>query len=192
MEELKKEVETDASSNQVKIAFAQETKVKSSIPAYRNSPRFSPSSPSTYENFRTSSSAQALAIVSRNKYYIFCPGVQSHWVEECKKLPELSPSEVKEMVLKGNACFCCFRKGHRAIECKTRNNQKCDKCNSTRHNSYLHEEASRSYVTQTTSVEENIEECTQRIESVCIHASQGKCTMMPIIKVKVTGNNGKL
>ena len=81
VEKLKKEVETDTSSNQVKIAFAQETKVKSSIPAYRNSPRFSPSSPSTYENFRTSSSAQALATVSRNKYCIFCPGVQSHWVE---------------------------------------------------------------------------------------------------------------
>ena len=148
--ELKEEVGTECSANQVKQAFEPEVQVRESKPQSR---------PASYSNKSWSgpafqppvASAQALATNTRSKSCIFCPGLQSHWVEECRKLRNIPPHEVKEIAIRENACLGCFKKGHRWKDCRSREKLKCAKCQSNKHHTALHEEGRNgSYVTLTT------------------------------------------
>ena len=203
LQELKVEVDITCSSDQVKQAFEPE------VPSHRdqrvqNKPNKAWSNPS-YQ-YQSVSSAQALTANTntRTKYCIFCPGTQSHWVEECKKAPHKSPEEVKEIVMKENACLGCMRKGHKIKFCRTRSQLKCAKCGSTSHHTLLHEDGRRgAYLTVTESnnnstVAESNAEVSEDTKAVVVkgatalQARLGKeSTLMPIMKVRVKGVNGK-
>ena len=152
LKELKVEVETECSAHQVKVAFEHETMPHEDVKPQNKSYR--PNSSMPYSSMPylqpATSSAQALTTSSRSKYCIFCPGTQSHYVEECNKAKFMSPQQVREITMKENACLGCFKKGHRIFECMSRAKLKCDKCQSTRHHTYLHEEGRNgAYVTIT-------------------------------------------
>ena len=203
LQELKVEVDITCSSDQVKQAFEPE------VPRHRdqrvqNKPNKAWSNQS-YQ-YQSVSSAQALTANTntRTKYCIFCPGTQSHWVEECKKAPHKSPEEVKEIVMKENACLGCMRKGHKIKFCRTRSQLKCAKCGSTSHHTLLHEDGRRgAYLTVTESnsnstVAESKVEVSEDTKAVVVkgatalQARLGKeSTLMPIMKVRVKGMNGK-
>ena len=196
--ELKEEVETESSSNQVTIAFPECVENKDAKPQPRNKPWSSPPYQQPY------ASAQALTVTSRSKYCIFCPGTQSHWVEDCRKLKNLNPKEVREIAIKENACLLCFKRGHRIFDCRSRGKVKCEKCQSPRHNTALHDNDRKgTFITLTSNenndqpkhVKVNEENISQPIEvkgATAVHAKLGNNeTIMPIIKVRVKGNNGK-
>ena len=213
LNELREEVENECSSNQVKLAFQQEADTRDSKPpmkskSWSNTPYQQPYA-----------SAQVLTATSRSKYCIFCPSTQSHWVEDCRKLKNLNPKEVRETAMNENACLLCFKRGHRSFDCKSRGRIKCEICQSTRHNTALHDgERKGAYVTLTSKVEvskgptqqlqvqpqvntqpqevqvkaDNVPPPAEVKGAIAIHAKLGNNdTIMPIIKVRVVGNNGK-
>ena len=211
LHELKEEVGTETSSNQVKLAFENEAPVKETRPPNRSNYKSWSNSP--YQQPVTAS-AQSLNINTKTQYCIFCPGTQSHWVEDCNRVKHLKPHEVREMVIKENGCFCCFYKGHSIRDCRLRSRMKCNKCQSRNHNTYLHEEGRKgAYITVTTNPVEMsavapVENASTEKSATsppsdnavktevkganAIHARQGReSTIMPIIRVRIKGNNGR-
>ena len=231
--QLKEEVATEASSAQVKLAFEPD------VPATLQKPQSKVNKPNyNWANNQQSyqpvySSAQALQATAntRAKYCIFCPGMQSHWVEDCKRLATLPPNQVKDIAMNSNACLGCFKKGHYFRECRARERLKCEKCQSPGHHTALHEDRTsgaylhedrkkNTYVTITAGQKE--ESSASGTESVVneksaensgensvsdenaavsdvnvkgatsLQARLGKeSTIMPIIRVRLEGNNGK-
>ena len=218
LQELKEEVEIESSSSQVKLAFETEVKTKDTYkeaPKPVNKPVNRPYQP--YQ--QPTSSAQSLTTNTRMKYCIFCPGKQSHWVEECNRLKNIPPNEVREIAMKSNACLRCLRRGHRSYDC--RSSISCFKCGKN-HNTALHEDGRSGSYVSITSPEEytdnyHSEDVSKERESpedssnikpedttsssdvpgvkgaIGLHVRlDGKNeTIMPIIKVRIKGTNGK-
>ena len=218
--ELKIEVEAVSSSQQVKDTFnpVEESSKEVKQPY---TPRRDKWSNQPYRHEQPPfSSAQVLLSTSQQKpkYCIFCPGKQSHWVDECNKAKNIPPAQIKDIAMKENACLLCFKKGHRSFECRSRGRIKCEKCGATNHHTYLHEDNRKAaYVSVTGSTKESTEtdapkdnspgSCTQEnstadsndptdVEEVkgakALQARLGKeSAMMPIMKVRLQGKNGK-
>ena len=211
--ELKQEVETECSANLVKQAFEPEVQVKDCKPQSRTTHYTKSWSDPAFEP--PVASAQALSTNTRsNKYCIFCPGTQSHWVEDCRKLRNIPPQEVRQITMKENACLGCFKKGHRWKDCRSREKLKCEKCQSTKHHTALHEEGrSGSYVSLTTTPassatttpaspanEISQNSATNSVNAVQtevkgatgLHARLGRdSAIMPIMKARIKGTNGR-
>ena len=200
LDELKEEVEVESSSQQVKDAFSLETKPEMK-PQPRSSPRYL-----NYDSKPPINTAEVLtSTTTRTKYCIFCPGKQSHWVDECNKAKNLPPQQVKEIALKENACLGCFRKGHKYRDCRIRTKMKCAKCESSNHHTYLHEDTKKgaAYVT-TAETENKVSEETVNQPSdgevkvkgaMAVHCNASRLiqegTIMPVVKVRIKGSNGK-
>jgi hypothetical protein len=118
----------------------------------------------------------------------------------------MSPQMCKDIALKENACLGCFRKGHKYKDCRVRERLKCAKCQSPNHHTFLHENKKGSYVTissnqsESTAVNDVItatdsSESEPEVEvkgATALQARLGKdATIMPIIKVRMKGKNGK-
>ena len=222
LDQLKIEVGSETSSSHLRTAFAGEVPVARPNP--QNRPNYSRSrdSWSNQQQYQPiMSSAQALQTNTSSKYCIFCPGTQSHWVEDCRKLPSIPPKEVKDIVVNSNACLGCFRKGHYYRDCRAREKMRCQKCQSAGHHTALHfpNESKRSgtYVTvvdgdqqyvereeqQTMQLDVNNAEKigetrsnteksgTQVRGAQAVHALQGSEKIMPVMKARIIGNNGK-
>ena len=137
LEHLKKEVEIESSSHHVKVSFG-EVKPEAK-PAPPPKPRWSGPS---YESHPPVNSAQVLATSTNSptKHCLLCPNLQNHWVDECTKAKKMSSQQIKEVAVKANACLLCLKIGHRARNCRSRGRIKCGKCQSTDHNTYMHDE----------------------------------------------------
>ena len=211
--QLKEEVATEASSAQVKLAFEPD------VPATLQKPQSKVNKPNyNWANNQQSyqpvySSAQALQATANTKakYCIFCPGMQSHWVEDCKRLATLPPNQVKDIAMNSNACLGCFKKGHYFRDCRARERLKCQKCQSPGHHTALHEDrTSGAYITVTDTekpsrIDEGTKECVDKsLQSEhpecnetlvkgaqAVHAIQGREKIMPVMKARIVGNNGK-
>jgi hypothetical protein len=137
--ELKEEVGTESSSHQVKVAFGTDVKTEQRPPQPKS--RWSnPPIQSNYQSHPPVNTAQVLTTYTRGKYCIFCPGKESHWVDECNKAKSMSPQQVKDIARRENACLLCLKKGHHYRDCRSRGRIKCSKCSSFQHNTYLHED----------------------------------------------------
>ena len=82
--------------------------------------KFNYSQHSSYKadtNIPKQATASALNTVTR-KMCIFCPESSDHWVDECSKAKSLPLAEVKEVIIRENACWGCLRRGHRKADCR--------------------------------------------------------------------------
>lgn len=135
---MNKQVQSLEEARQVEMAFSRDKETAASKKRYNNISSDSRNSPRP-------SSAAALHTITR-KICLFCPESSNHWVEHCSKAKALPLSERKEILLKENACWCCFRKGHRKYECRQLNKLVCEICK-RRHHTLLHEEVLRTNAT---------------------------------------------
>ena len=162
LEYLSTQVQSLEGARQVEAAFAQEKEVVTKK-------KFNYSQHSSYKadlNIPKQATASALNTVTR-KMCIFCPESSDHWVDECSKAKSLPLAEVKEVIIRENACWGCLRRGHRKADCRNLRNVSCEKCKK-RHHSLLHE---------------------VKADAVC--ASCTNEVLMPIARGRLVGPTGK-
>ena len=162
LEYLSTQVQSLEDARQVEAAFAQEKEVVTKK-------KFNYSQHSSYKadiNIPKQATASALNTVTR-KMCIFCPESSDHWVDECSKAKSLPLAEVKEVIIRENACWGCLRRGHRKADCRNLRNVSCEKCKK-RHHSLLHE---------------------VKADAVC--ASCTNEVLMPIARGRLVGPTGK-
>ena len=148
-------------ARQVESAFApqeQVTKKKYNSEARSNSEA----------RYPKTSSAAALNTVTK-KICIFCPESSDHYVEQCGKATSMSLVERKEILFKENACWCCFKRGHRKAECRLLRSLSCNICK-RQHHTLLHED---------------------RIKGNTGCASCSNQVLMPVAKGRLVGPTGK-
>lgn len=162
LEFIEREIRSLEDARQVESAFAPE---KEFIPRkkYQTDSR----------NANRPSSAAALNTVTQTvkKSCIFCPETSDHYADHCRKARSLPILELKGILTKEEACWCCFRKGHRKYECRFLSKLSCEKCK-RKHHTLLHE---------------NMQ--TVNSNSGCVASSDNK--LRPIARGRLVGPTGK-
>ena len=115
------------------------------------------------------SSAAALNTVTQvsKKSCLFCPQASDHYADQCARAKSLTIVELKDILSKEDACWCCFRKGHRKANCRYLSRLSCAKCK-RQHHTLLHENKTNT----------GCAACTNEV-------------LMPIAKGRLVGPNGK-
>ena len=78
--------------------------------------------------------------VNTQKYCIVCKENSTHDTETCKKIQSMSVSERKAVCYEDFICFLCLKKNHLIKTCSRFGEIGCKKCNSSYHNTILHED----------------------------------------------------
>ena len=127
----------------------------------------------TYNKGYSIGSAASLNAVSQvtKKDCIFCPKSSDHFGHYCRKAKTMSPSELKDILNRERACFCCFRKGHRKVDCHYLSSLSCEVCK-RKHHTFLHEETAA-----------------VKSDTGCASSSNNK--LRPIARGRLVGPTGK-
>ena len=168
---LKRELEGMETSNQMMSGFCTDR-----CDARKICKPFEPNKAWQKRSFKDIHTASSLNVQIRKLSCIFCPGLENHTADECKKAEKMPYEQIRAIIIEEKACWRCLKKGHRVVDCRQKQWIQCKICNATNHHTLLHIDRINN--------NENVQAVSYK---VCTKIS----TIMPLAVGQLIGPNGK-